>query len=112
MQMASMKERTARQSDPGTGNPARTQMIRRVPDFATSGWVVEANLADAGKPPDRRFFAVGLAAADDAVEAVLACPGLTRQDKRIALRPLSLEEISRLKLRARAIRPYGWSVNG
>jgi hypothetical protein len=97
MQMASIKDRTVRQSDPA-------------PDFAASGWVVEANLADAGKPPDRRFFAVGLAAADEAIEAVLDCPGMTRQDKRIALRPLSLEEISRLKLRARAVRPYGWAV--
>jgi hypothetical protein len=107
-----MKDRTVRQSNPSTGNPSRPQTMRCVPDFATSGWVVEADLADAGKPPDRRFFAVGLTAADEAVEAVLACPGLTRRDKRIALRPLSLEEISRLKLRARAVRPYGWAING
>src|ERR1700760_986922 len=107
-----MKKRTVRQSNPGTETPSKTPLMRRVPDFATSGWVVEANLADAGQPPDCRFFAVGLAAADEAVEAVLACPGLLHQDKRIALRPLSLEEISRLKLRPRAVRPYGWSVNG
>src|ERR1700761_756822 len=93
-------------------NASRTQAIKPAPGLATSGWVVEANLADAGQPPDRRFFAVGLAAADEAVEAVLACPGLVHQDKRTALRPLSLEEISRLKLRPRAVRPYGWSVNG
>jgi hypothetical protein len=84
-------------------------MIDPARDFAASGWVVEANLADAGKPADRRYFAVGFAAADEAVEAVLNCPGMTRNDKRIALRSLSPEEISRLKLRARAVRPYGWA---
>jgi hypothetical protein len=102
--MASIKDRTVRQSTPGTQTIGRA-----LSDFARSGWVVEADLAAAGMPPDRRFFAVGLAAADDAVEAVLACPGMTRQDKRIALRPLSIEEISRLKLRARAVRPFGWA---
>jgi len=66
------------------------QMINRAPDLATSGWVVEANLADAGEPPDRRFFAVGLAAADEAVEAVLGCPGMARcfiDTRRAAARP-------------------------
>ena len=86
------------------------RMINRAPVFATSGWVVEANLADAGEPPDRRFFAVGLAAADEAVEAVLGCPGMARKDKRIAIRPLLPEEISSLKLRAQAVRPYGWAM--
>jgi hypothetical protein len=86
------------------------QMINRAADLATSGWVVEANLADAGEPPDRRFFAVGLAAADEAVEAVLGCPGMARKDKRIALRRLLPEEISSLKLRPQAVRPYGWAM--
>ena len=86
------------------------QMINRAPDHATSGWVVEANLADAGEPPDRRFFAVGLAAADEAVEAVLGCPGMARKDKRVAIRPLLPQEISNLKLRAQAVRPYGYAM--
>jgi hypothetical protein len=85
-------------------------MINRAPVFATCGWVVEANLADAGEPPDRRFFAVGLAEADEAVEAVLGCPGMARKDKRVAIRPLLPEEISSLKLRAQAVRPYGWAM--
>ena len=89
---------------------SKTQMINPRADFATSGWVVEANLADAGEPPDRRFFAVGLAEPDEAVEAVLGCPGMARKDKRVAIRPLSPEEISRLKLRAQAVRPYGWAM--
>jgi len=53
---------------------------------------------------------VGLAASDEAVEAVLHCPGMARRDKRVALRPLSHEEISRLKLRPRAVRPFGWAA--
>ena len=73
-----------------------------------SGWIVEANLADAGEPPDRRFFAVGVVTADEAVEGVLRYPGLTREDARVALRPLTPEEIARLKLRTDAVRPYGW----
>jgi hypothetical protein len=85
-------------------------MINRATNFATSGWVVEADLADAGEPPDRRFFAVGLAAADEAVEAVLGCPGMVRKDKRVAIRPLLPEEISSLKLRAQAVRPYGYAM--
>ncbi len=100
-----MKDRTVRQSNPATQTISRTP-----PDIAASGWIVEANLAEPGKPPDRRFFAVGWPAADDAVEAVLACPGMMRQDKRVALRPLSVEEISRLKLKPRAVRPFGWAV--
>lgn len=85
-------------------------MITLTPEFATSGWVVEANLADAGEPPDRRFFAVGLAGAEEAVEAVLGYPGLTHKDRRIALRPLTPEEISSLRLRTQAVRPYGWAI--
>ena len=108
--MASIKDRTVRQSSPSIGSASKTQSIKPAPDFATSGWVVEANLADAGKPPDRRFFAVGLASAYEAVEAVLLHPGMTRKDKRVAMRPLSPEEIARLKLRARAVRPFGWIV--
>jgi hypothetical protein len=86
---------------------SRTQVINRTLEFATSGWVVEANLASVNEPPDRRFFAVGLAAADEAVEAVLRYPGLAREDRRLAIRPLSPDEISNLRLRAQAVRPYG-----
>ncbi len=85
-------------------------MIEPAPGLATSGWVVEANLAKAGEPPDRRFFAVGLAAADEAVEAVLRYPGMEREDRRIAIRLLSPDEISNLRLRTQAVRPYGWAI--
>jgi hypothetical protein len=75
-------------------------------EFATSGWVVAVDLADIGGSSDRRFFAVGLAEADQAVEAVLGYPGLMREDPRFAIRRLSQEEIARLCLRAEAVRPY------
>jgi hypothetical protein len=77
------------------------------PEFATAGWVVAADLADIGEPSDRRFFAVGLAEADQSVEAVLRYPGMMREDRRFAIRPLSPEEISGLGLRVQAVRPYG-----
>jgi len=76
------------------------------PEFAASGWVVATDLADIGQPSDLRFFAVGLAEADEAVEAVLRYPGLAREDRRFAIRRLSQEEVSRLELRAQAVRPY------
>jgi hypothetical protein len=82
----------------------RMRVIDPVPEFAASGWVVGVDLAELG---DRRFFAVGLAEAYEAVEAVLLYPGLAREDSRFAVRLLSPEEISKLELRARAIRPYG-----
>jgi hypothetical protein len=81
-----------------------------MPEYATSGWVVEVDLANGGKPPDRCFFAVGLAAADEAVEAVLRFPGMLREDRRFAIRPLSREEISKLRLRPQAVRPYGGAM--
>jgi len=90
--------------------PSRTQVIEPAPGLATSGWVVEANLANAGEPPDLRFFAVGLGAADEAVEAVLRCPGMVREDRRIAIRLLSADEISKLRLKAQAVRPYGCAM--
>ena len=76
-------------------------------ELVTSGWVVAVDLAGIGEPPDRRYFAVGVAEADKAVEAVLLYPGLAREDRCIAIRRLSPEEISRVGLRARAVRPYG-----
>jgi hypothetical protein len=92
------------------GGPSRTQVVTLTPEFAISGWVVEVDLATAGEPPDRRYFAVGLAAADDAVEAVLGYPGITRDDRRIAMRALSPDEIVGLRLKPRAVRPYGWAM--
>lgn len=88
-----------------TNGPSRTVPV--TPEYALSGWIVEADLADAGGPPDRRFFAVGLATANEAVEGVLRYPGLKREDPRVALRPLTQEEIARLRLRTEAVRPYG-----
>ena len=58
------------------------QASNPTPEYATSGWVVEVNLANPGEPPDCRFFAVGLAASDEAVEAVLRYPGLLPEDRR------------------------------
>jgi hypothetical protein len=78
----------------------------RAVELATSGWVVEANLAKSGEPPDRRYFAVGLATAEEAVDAVLRYPGMLREDRRLAIRPLSPEEISSFGLRPHAVRPY------
>ena len=90
---------------PSPQAPARTPAV--TPEFAMSGWIVEADLAGAGEPPDRRFFAVGLATPDEAVERVLCYPGLTREDPRRALRPLTPEEIVRLRLRTAAVLSYG-----
>jgi hypothetical protein len=95
---------------------SRMQVSIPTPDCATSGWLVEIDLADPGKAPDRRYFAVGLADADEAVEAVLGYPGMLRKDRRLAIRLLSRDEISRLRLRPQAVRPYAeamreWVVN-
>ncbi len=103
--MAEPVIKTASVKAASTAAPSRTPAV--APEFAMSGWIVQADLADAGKPPDRRFFAVGVATAVEAVEAVLRYPGLMREDPRIALRPLTPEEIARLRLRTEAVRPYG-----
>jgi hypothetical protein len=102
--MAEPMLKTASVKAASTKGPSRAAAV--TPEFAMSGWIVEADLADAGEPPDRRFFAVGLATADEAVEGVLRCPGLTREDPRFALRPLTPEEIAHLRLRTEAVRPY------
>ena len=47
----------------------------------------------AEREPDPRFFAVGTLEAGDAEEAILRYPGIVREDKRTALRPLSDKEI-------------------
>jgi hypothetical protein len=101
-----MMKKAIAQSRVDISYPSRTRAIDPNPGFATSGWVVATDLADIGQPSDRRFFAVGLAEADEAVEAVLRYPGLAREDRRFAIRRLSQEEISKLELRAQAVRPY------
>jgi hypothetical protein len=78
-------------------------------EFATAGWVVEIELIIAGHAPDRRFFAVGVEDAAEAEKEVLSYPGILPQDRRVARRLLSLDEIFGMKLRTRAVRPYGWA---
>ena len=82
------------------------QVIRSTSEFAAAGWVVEVNLAGADTPADPRFFAVGLATAEEATQAVLRYPGIMREDQRIAIRPLSREEIFGLGLMTQAVRPH------
>ena len=89
-----------------TKGASRIEIINPVPEYAASAWIVEADLAKDGEAPDRRFFAVGLAGADEAVEAVLRYPGMLPEDRCLAIRVLSAEEIFRLRLRPCAIRRY------
>jgi hypothetical protein len=72
--------------------------------LAQSGWLVELRLAE--READPRFFAVGARGVGDAEEAILRYPGIVREDKRIALRPLSDKEIACLRLRTDSVRPY------
>ena len=75
------------------------------PELAASGWLVEVCLTiDEG--PGFRFFAVGMAGAEQAEEAVLRFPGIFRDDIRTARRPLSSQEIAREQLRTHGVRPY------
>lgn len=74
-----------------------------VAGLAKFGWLVELRLAER---PDPRFFAVGTLEIGDAEEAILRYPGMVREDKRTALRPLSGREIACLGLRMDAVRPY------
>ena len=60
----------------------------------------------AEREADPRFFAVGTLEIGDAEEAVLRYPGIVREDKRTALRPLSGKEIACLRLRMDGVRPY------
>jgi hypothetical protein len=76
---------------------------------ATSGWVVEVIMPEWAL--DRRYFAVGTELAADAEESVLLYPGILRSDRRIATRRLSLDELSGLRLRVAAVRPYGWILH-
>jgi hypothetical protein len=76
-----------------------------VGDLAPCGWLVEVRLTiDEG--PGVRFFAVGTPSPEEAQEAILRFPGIFRDDIRRALRQLSSEEIARLELRGRGVRPY------
>ena len=72
--------------------------------LAKCGWLVELRLV--GRDPDPRFFAVGSLEAGDAEEAILRYPGIVREDKRTALRPLSDKEIACIRLRMDSVRPY------
>ena len=72
--------------------------------LAPCGWLVELRLAE--READPRFFAVGTLEAADAEEAILRYPGIVREDKRTALRPLSDKEIACLRLRTDSVRPY------
>jgi hypothetical protein len=78
---------------------------RTVKELASYGWLVEVSLISE-REPDLRFFAVGTRDAHEAEEAILRYPGLVREDKRCARRPLSQREIAWLRLRAGAVRPY------
>ena len=75
-----------------------------VTGFAKCGWLVELRLAE--READPRFFAVGTLEIGDAEEAILRYPGIVREDKRTALRPLSDQEIACLRLRMDSVRPY------
>jgi len=76
-----------------------------VTGLAKCGWLVEVRLGPE-REPDPRFFAVGTLEAGDAEEAILRYPGIVREDKRAARRPLSDKEITCLGLRADSVRPY------
>jgi hypothetical protein len=78
---------------------------RTTKELASYGWLVEVSLISE-REPDLRFFAVGTRDAQAAEEAILRYPGLVREDKRSARRPLSQREIAWLGLRAGAVRPY------
>jgi len=69
------------------------------------GWLVEVRLRPE-REPDPRFFAVGTLEVGDAEEAILRYPGIVREDKRTAQRPLSDKEIACLRLRVDSVRPY------
>jgi hypothetical protein len=74
-------------------------------EIARHGWVVEVAV-----PSDDRaeyvFFAVAEESAPEAEKAVLRFAGMLASDVRVARRRLSTVEISSLKLRPGALRPY------
>jgi hypothetical protein len=73
--------------------------------LASMGWLVEVNTGT-DEHPDLRWLAVTIPNAADAEREVLRFPGLLESDRRTAKRPLSLHEISQMKLMAGAVRPY------
>ena len=75
-----------------------------ITELAKCGWLVELRLAELEADPG--FFAVGTLEVGDAEEAILRYPGIVREDKRTALRPLSDKEIACLRLRMDSVRPY------
>src|SRR5262249_42881269 len=76
-----------------------------VTGLAKCGWLVEVRLMPE-REPDPRFFAVGTLEISDAEEAILRYPGIVREDRRTARRPLSDKEIVRLRLGVDSVRPY------
>jgi len=72
--------------------------------LAPCGWLVELRLTE--READPRFFAVGTLEIGDAEKAILRYPGIFREDKRTALRPLSDKEIACLRLSMDSVRPY------
>ena len=77
---------------------------------AAAGWVVEVTMPEWAL--ERRYFAVGTELAAQAEELVLFFPGILPSDRRIATRRLSPAELSNLRLRVAAVRPYGWALQG
>ena len=78
---------------------------RNASQLANYGWLVEVHLS-AEREADPRFFAVGTQDGGEAEKAILRYPGLVREDRRSARRPLSQQEIAWLGLRAGGVRPY------
>jgi hypothetical protein len=96
----------AKAATAGTSHSICAHTARRnTTELASSGWLVEVRLISE-REPDLRFFAVGTRDAHEAEEAILRYPGLVREDKRSARRPLAQQEIAWLGLRAGAVRPY------
>jgi hypothetical protein len=74
-------------------------------ELAQHGWVVEVILIESGRT-DSRLFAVAATTTLEAESLVLRFPGLLVSDNRIARRPLSIDDISNLKLRPGGVRSY------
>lgn len=94
-----------------TGSPSTASTGNPAAEFAKAGWLVEVILVIGNKSPERRFFAVGVGNAAEAEAALLRYPGILHEDQRIARRVLALRELSDLRLRIEAIRPYASAPN-
>ena len=75
-------------------------------EIAEHGWVVDVVLAMDGQT-ETVFFAVAESTASEAESAVLRYPGILPGDTRTVRRSLLAVEISNLKLRPGAVRPFG-----